>query len=512
MTAQPPTRRGGPGATTALPVARGPAVGLAVVAVLWAWRGRPVLAALAAVLALVWLQVAVVWPPLARRAAAIAERVGHVVAVGLSLVALGVTWLVVVVPVALLNRLLRIDLLDHGAGGRWQRADGRRAPRRLYRAEARPSGAVGRRILRLAVVVVALGATTVVVVDHATRVPPPPLTPFGERVTDAGTGVVYHDHWATYHGTPVSRHLFPGEPWGAEILAIHDGKPPCDAVNVERMDDPAADYASRYVNVVDGRRRTLAPRHPERTVWMFGGSTTYGVGQRDEHTIASDLVRLARAEGVRLSVVNLGCPGEVNWSETLHFERLLRSGATPPDAAIFLDGINEWDRAFTREIVGLLDESVPFAGYASADDQAALLADARSRGYVETHDQRRQMRLAAAQYRMGVERARALGDEYGVPVVHFWQPALFTMPTTAPGNPTVYASDEIDPATAMVSGGFYREAAARSGVDPIDLMDIFDDADRPLFFDCCHTNEAGARLEAAAMYPYVTEALGRPGG
>lgn len=496
--------------STALRAARGPVVALVVVAGLWWWRGRPAQAALAVVLALAWLLVAVVRPAAVHRGAAALDRVGRGVAAVLTAVALAATWLVVVVPVALFNRLLRLDLLDHGSGGRWQVTSGPPAPRRPYRREPRPSGAVGRRLLRVAVVVVALAGVTGAVVDHATRIPPPPLTPFGARGTEDATVAIYRDHWATYHGTPVSRYLFPGEPWGAEVLAIHDGQPPCDAVNVEAMESPQLSYSSRYVNVVDGRRRTLRTVHPDRTVWMFGGSTTYGVGQRDGHTIASDLVRLARAQGLRLAVVNLGCPGEVNWAETLHFERLLRTGSTPPDAAIFLDGINEWDRAFTREIVGLLDPAVPFAGYASREDQDRLLAEARARGYVEDHDQGRQMRLAAAQYRQGVERARAVGAAYGVPVVHFWQPALFTMPTTAPGNATVFVNDEIDPATALVSGRYYRQAAARSGVDPVDLMDIFDDADRPLFFDCCHTNEAGARLEAAAMYPYVAAALGRP--
>lgn len=461
-------------------------------------------------LAFVWLQVAVVQPGVVHRVTRVLDRVGHRVAAVLSVVALGVTWLVVIVPVALLNRLLGIDVLDHGGRAGWQTVPHAARPDRPYQRDPRRSGAVARRCLRFAAVVAVVGLTTVAVVDHVTRVPPPPLTPFGERSTEAAAGVVHHDRWAVSNGTPVSRSVFPGEPWGAEVLAVQEEPAPCDAIDVQAEYSESFRLSTRYVNVVAGRRRTLTVRDPEHTVWVFGGSTTYGIGQRDEGTIPSALVRLAAERGARLEVLNLGCPGKVNWAETVEFEAMLRAGLGPPDVAVFLDGINEWNAAFTREIVGLLDPAIPFPGYASTDDQEALLADARARGYVETHDQQRQMRLAAAQYRMGVERARALGEEYGVPVVHFWQPALFTMPVDAPGNPTVYASDEIDPATAMAAGRSYREAAERSGVEPIDLMDIFDHAEQPLFFDCCHTNEAGARLEAAAMYPYVADALGLP--
>jgi hypothetical protein len=500
--------QGSPAGNNALRAAVPGLIGLSLVAGFWWWRGRPLLAATCLGIAFVLLQLSVVRPAAFRRVTRAIDRFAQGLAVAVSVVLLGLTWLVVVVPVALFNRLLRIDLLQGGDAG-WRPVARGQRPRRLYSRETRRSGDLGRRAVRLAVVVLALGAATTVVVDRATSLRPPPITPFGSRGTGESAGVVYDDHWVTYRGAPISRHLFPGEPWAAEVLEIQDPVPPCDAVNVRAAYDESLRYSSEYVNVTAGRRRTLTVERPAFTVWMFGGSTTYGIGQRDDFTIPSALVRHALSEGLRLEVLNFGCPGKVNWAETTEFELLLRSGEMPPDAAVFLDGINEWHAAFTREVVGLLDPDVPFAGYASEEDQEALLADARRRGYVEAHDQERQMRLAAAQYRMGVERARDLSEEFDVPVVHFWQPALFTMPATAPGNPTVYHNDEMDPASSLVSGRFYEQAVELSGVEPIDLMDIFDDATQPLYFDCCHTNEAGARLEAEAMYPFILAALRR---
>jgi hypothetical protein len=487
-------------------------VGLSFLVGFSLWRGRPVVALAAAVAAFTFVQVAVVRPSAVHRLSNAIDRVAHGVGVVLSVVVLGVTWLVVIVPVALFNRVLGIDLLDRGSGGQWGPMDGdHERPRRPFHGEPPWSGHRGRRVLRVAAVLVPVVLLGVAVIHRANTVTPSPLTPFGARASGepsaVATGVIHRDHWATYHGTVVSRHQFPGEPWGAEVLAIDNQVPACDAVRVDAMELPTQDLSTPYVNVVDGRRRTLEVRDPERTVWMFGGSTTYGTGQRDEHTIASDLVRLARSDGVRLRVLNFGCPGKVNWAETLQFEHLLRSGRRPPDAAIFFDGINEWYRAFTREEIGLLDPTIPWAGYASAADQRALEAAARERGYVAEHRPERAVRLAAVQYRQGVRRARAVGAEFGVPVITFWQPALFTMPLSAPGSATVYHNEDIDPGSASTTGRLYQDAMARSGVDPIDLTDVLDDADQALFFDCCHTNEAGALLQAEAMYPFVEDAL-----
>jgi hypothetical protein len=474
----------------------------------WWWRGRPVAALLCVAVALSLLQLAALRPATFRRLTGVLDRVAQGIATAIGVVLLGVTWLIVVAPVAVLNRVLRIDVLRGGSGG-WRPVATVERPRRLYGREVRPAGDRGRRALRLAVVVLALGAATTVVVDRATTVRQAAVTPFGSRRSGEIAGVVHDDRWVTYRGVPISQFLFPGEPWAAEVLRVQEGPAPCDAVNVSADIDPSHQLSSTYVNVVDGRRRTLAVDAPQETVWMFGGSTTYGIGQRDDFTIPSALVRHALTRGLRLEVVNFACPGEVNWAETAELEALLRAGGAPPDAAVFLDGINEWNNAFTREIVGLIDPSVPFSGYSSQDELDALLADANRRGYVETHDQERQMQLAAAQYRRGVERGRALGEEFDVPVVHFWQPALFTMPVTAPGNATVFHNEQMDPASSTASGRYYEEALERSGVAPVDLMDIFDAATQPYYFDCCHTNEAGARLEAEAMYPFILAALDR---
>ena len=44
--------------------------------------------------------------------------------------------------------------------------------------------------------------------------------------------------------------------------------------------------------------------------------------------------------------------------------------------------------------------------------------------------------------------------------------------------------------------------------DVVDLRDVFDKEPRPVLLDMVHTNERGAELVAASMYPLVRASLG----
>ena len=135
----------------------------------------------------------------------------------------------------------------------------------------------------------------------------------------------------------------------------------------------------RYINIsADGERRSYVAERSSGEdvpdVDMYGGSTTYGEGQRDQHTIASELVRLAEADGLPIRAHNRGVRGWVNWQEMLLFEQIAADPATRPDLAIFYDGANEYD-AQSYSIrgvpahVGLDDISLLMSGKNAATTQ-----------------------------------------------------------------------------------------------------------------------------------------------
>jgi hypothetical protein len=112
-------------------------------------------------------------------------------------------------------------------------------------------------------------------------------------------------------------------------------------------------FAGRFVNTDENGFRRVAKQGPwppskeHFNVYLLGGSTALGYGVADEHTIASLLQE--RLEGMGLSrpprVYNFARGSFYSTQERLLFDKLVTVG-TPPDLAIFLDGLNDF---FYRE-------------------------------------------------------------------------------------------------------------------------------------------------------------------
>lgn len=129
----------------------------------------------------------------------------------------------------------------------------------------------------------------------------------------------------------------------------------------------------RYVNVdANGFRhsRDQGPWPPvaeHLNVFVFGGSTAFGIGVKDDQTVASHLQAILAASGAAgrpVRVYNFGRGAYYSSQERALFERLLVAGHVP-DVAIFLDGLNDFffhdgDRpALTGVLEQLLAQTVP---------------------------------------------------------------------------------------------------------------------------------------------------------
>ena len=108
------------------------------------------------------------------------------------------------------------------------------------------------------------------------------------------------------------------------------------------------DYQGRYVNVsADGYRnsRNQGPWPPSSeaaNIFVFGGSTTFGYGVTDDETIPSHLQRrLQERFNKPLHIYNFGRGHYYSSQELILFQRLISKGFRP-DAAIFIDGLNDF--------------------------------------------------------------------------------------------------------------------------------------------------------------------------
>ena len=106
-------------------------------------------------------------------------------------------------------------------------------------------------------------------------------------------------------------------------------------------------FEGRYVNIDErGIRRTANAPHPgegigESTrIFMFGGSTLWGTGARDDYTIPSYVSRELEAQGFRVEVTNFGEAGYVSTQEVIALLRQLQEGNIP-DLVVCYDGAND---------------------------------------------------------------------------------------------------------------------------------------------------------------------------
>lgn len=109
-----------------------------------------------------------------------------------------------------------------------------------------------------------------------------------------------------------------------------------------------APFAGKYVNVHEAGFRAgrdqgpWPPAKDEMRIFMFGGSTLFGYGVRDEDTIGSHLQQFLRDQLKRkVSVYNFGQGSYFSLQERALWEQLLLAGHSP-DTAIFFDGLNEF--------------------------------------------------------------------------------------------------------------------------------------------------------------------------
>ena len=112
-----------------------------------------------------------------------------------------------------------------------------------------------------------------------------------------------------------------------------------------------ADHSNPFSVVEKGIRKTLrshscgeASAQGEggrpRTVWFYGGSTTYGIGVPWWDTIPSKFVEEADRNSVCVVAINFGVPYHYSRQEAIYFSLNLMKEQTP-EVVVFLDGLND---------------------------------------------------------------------------------------------------------------------------------------------------------------------------
>jgi hypothetical protein len=179
---------------------------------------------------------------------------------------------------------------------------------------------------------------------------------------------------------------------------------------------------------------------------MFGGSTMFGWGNRDTHTIPSQVWRMLAEKGVPARVENHAHIGYVSSQEAIAVTLLLRDPAWRPDVVVFLDGLNDVESAVihghggvTYEHTELQNLQLTQSGYLwSKLLQLSAFKQWQRRGLpppspaLDPEKASTLVKEIVRSYSSAVTATEALGTQLGFATLFYWQPTFFSKKSLTP--------------------------------------------------------------------------------
>lgn len=304
----------------------------------------------------------------------------------------------------------------------------------------------------------------------------------------------------------------------------------------------------KYVNVRKNGRRVTTGNSTEPDaliVWVFGGSTTWGMAVPDADTIPSRLSRRFNDAGIPTLVRNYGETGFVSTQDLLALVRALQKSEVP-DLVIFYEGANESlglvDRPdlinphyLMNRIQGL------FEGKTKTEQPALVLLretalfrlataignrigtvrpDPAGMTYPTKIDAIPAVAATAVRaYENNLQIIKALGEEFGFQTYFFWQPLLGT--GEKPLDPTEAAvlkrlntlpqQEWMIRFTNELRAQVVEAQQKKQGHSHFfDIADIFSATQDPVFVDWAHvTHNGNAPLADKIFTSILTETCER---
>lgn len=282
------------------------------------------------------------------------------------------------------------------------------------------------------------------------------------------------------------------------------------------------DHKGDYINIADRARKTYTAegvRADATEIYMFGGSTMWGYGQRDLYTIPSQVARFAEKDGIPVRVTNYGQVAWGIWQELALLQQLLSEGRVP-DTVVFYDGANDVAEQveeltteptypggdFVRQAVerarlrggvaGVKDSVMGFYAQHSILTRLALTSNSKRAGPELTPAlTQERARNAVNLYDRAVSVIEQLAKSYGFKAVFVWQPLAYS---TEGGDAERYATPD-----EWGLGAAFLDATKLIAPPAINLADALDGVEEAVFIDNAHTNEVGADLVARIIYPHL---------
>ena len=292
-------------------------------------------------------------------------------------------------------------------------------------------------------------------------------------------------------------------------------------------------FSGRYVSVdVNGLRHTWnMPATRPLEIYVFGGSTMWGQGARDDYTIPSALSKmLAEVFPSRVRVTNFGQLGFVNTQEMISLFRELQRGSRP-DIVIFYDGYNDTFAAFQNQVArvpqneghrikefNILNRSRSRDFYWEVLKRSNiynLMEGAHTKLFgtkplpaLSPEKQSQLVTDVLQNYSMNKTIVELVGEKIGFISCFYWQPTPHTRENRNHFE-ELWLRDR-------AQGSFFEDVYAAVKRSPLetnvsfhDISDVFRGHEGTLYIDEAHTTERGNEIIARRMFQDVAPLVAR---
>lgn len=289
-------------------------------------------------------------------------------------------------------------------------------------------------------------------------------------------------------------------------------------------------FQGKHINVNEhGLRITYNPQKTEAkrspiNIFMFGGSTMWGAGARDRHTIASILSRFLCDAGVDARISNFAQLGYVSSQEVISLISELKN-ENPPKITIFYDGFNDVFSALTNGVAGIpLKESNRRAEFNITKSGGKLLkafiknfkifqllnyrANPKHIGAKIRGDENELSDDVVRIFKSNIKLVETLGATYGFSPIFYWQPTIFHK-----NHLTEYEQKQarkIEHSKLFFQTAYHKIKSCDVLSNKVNfhyIADLFSDIRHPYYIDFGHITEGGNQEIANRMLVDVLEII-----
>lgn len=273
-------------------------------------------------------------------------------------------------------------------------------------------------------------------------------------------------------------------------------------------------FRGKYLNLDGNVRSSYNPCKNDNSlkIFVFGGSTIWGNGARDNHTIPSFISKKFCERNISVDVTNFGTYAYVNSQEMIRLILELRK-ENLPDYVIFYDGFNEVASTYENNEAGLPVDTehrkVEFNGRRKFNLITPIIFNTNFGRIMNQvlnifpeEDKEIQINKLSEEtinlYRENIKIIETLSENYNFTAFYFWQPNLLTKKHPSDNEKEIIGKEDI------VLKELYIKTYDKIKTIEIpsnyhNLDNVLDDNYESIYLDMGHISEKGNEIVAESI-------------